>query len=167
VRSTLKKAQEDSKRFADKKRREVKYKVGDMVFLDRRFIKTKRPCLKLDWKKLGPFKISEVINEVSYKLDLPQTMGRLHNVFHVSLLFPANQTLNRPNQDKPPPVILDREHEYFEVEDILDSRKRGNKWQFLVSWKGYPADQNSWEPEENIMNCQHLIRDHKSRYCQP
>lgn len=34
--------------------------------------------------------------------------------------------------------------------------KRDGKREFLVSWKGYPASENSWEPEEN-MTCPELI----------
>jgi hypothetical protein len=135
-----------------------------MVFLDRRFIKTRRPSGKLDWKKLGPFKIIKRINPVAYKLQLPQTMSRLHNVFHISLLHPVKNTYPRSVQARPPPVILDRENEYYEVEDILDGKKIGNKWKFLVSWKGYPPESNSWEPEDNLLNCEDLIKEFKSRF---
>ena len=63
---------------------------GDLVFLDRRHIKTQRPCLKLDHKKLGPFKVKRRINPVAYELSLPSTM-RIHPVFHVSLLEPKTK----------------------------------------------------------------------------
>ena len=91
-------------------------------------------------------------------------MRQLHNVFHVSLLHPVKNTYPRSVQPQPPPVILDREHEFFEVEDILDGKCKNGKWEFLVSWKGYSARDNSWEPEENILNCEHLIQDFKTRY---
>ncbi|OCT94453.1 hypothetical protein XELAEV_18012125mg [Xenopus laevis] len=38
----------------------------------------------------------------------------------------------------------------FEVEKILDSRVQSRKLQYLVKWKGFPNEENSWEPEENI-----------------
>ena len=164
LRKELEKAQLSAKRFADEKRRHIEYKEGEMVFLDRRFIKTRRPSIKLDWKKLGPFKIVKKINAVSYRLQLPQTMSKLHDVFHVSLLHPVKNTYPRPAQAQPPPVILDRQDEYFEVEDILDGKCKKGKWKFLVSWKGYSTKDNSWEPEENILNCDHLIKDFKTRY---
>jgi Chromo (CHRromatin Organisation MOdifier) domain len=135
-----------------------------MVFLDRRFIKTQRPSIKLDWKKLGPFKIIKKINDVAYQLQLPYSMRQLHSVFHVLLLHPAKSTFPRSVQSQPPPVILDCEHEFFEVEDILDGKRKNGKWKFLVLWKGYSASDNSWEPEENILNCEHLIQDFKNRY---
>ncbi|RZC42410.1 Chromo domain containing protein, partial [Asbolus verrucosus] len=50
------------------------------------------------------------------------------------------------------------ENEDFEVERILDVYfKRNGQREFLVSWKGYPQSQNSWEPEEN-MDCKDLIK---------
>ena len=61
------------------------FQVGDMVWLLRRNITTTRPCAKLDYTKLGPFRISECINLVAYQLDLPLHYC-IHDVFHVSLL---------------------------------------------------------------------------------
>jgi hypothetical protein len=164
LRRGLEKAQLSAKRFADNKRRHIEFEEGEMVFLDRRFIKTRRPSIKLDWKKLGPFKIVKKINPVSYCLQLPHSMSRLHDVFHISLLHPVKDTYSRPVQAQPPPVILDWTDDYYEVEDILDGKHEKGKWKFFVSWKGYSAKDNSWEPEENILNCDHLIRDFKARY---
>lgn len=43
------------------------------------------------------------------------------------------------------------------MERILEVHfKKSGKREFLVSWKGYPASENSWEPEEN-MDCKDLI----------
>jgi hypothetical protein len=69
---------------ADKKRKEVVYNPGDLVFLFSRNIKMARPSKKLDDKILGPFKILEAVG-TSYRLQLPTTM-RIHDVFHPSLL---------------------------------------------------------------------------------
>lgn len=50
------------------------------------------------------------------------------------------------------------ETEEFEVDRILEvHHKRDGTREFLVSWKGYPASENSWEPEEN-MTCSDLIK---------
>ena len=61
------------------------FAISDMVWLLRRHIATIRPCAKLDYKKLGPFRILERVNPIAFWLSLPPTF-RLHNVFHVSLL---------------------------------------------------------------------------------
>lgn len=50
------------------------------------------------------------------------------------------------------------ETEEFEVDRILEvHHKRDGKREFLVSWKGYPSSENTWEPEEN-MTCADLIK---------
>jgi hypothetical protein len=43
---------------------------------------------KLQGKFLGPFLISETIGANAAKLDLPDSMNKLHPVFHISLLNP-------------------------------------------------------------------------------
>ncbi len=43
---------------------------------------------KLAQKYVGPFKIDKVISRVAYKLVLPSELGKLHDVFHVSMLKP-------------------------------------------------------------------------------
>ena len=64
---------------------EPAFERGDKVYLLRKHIKTKRLSTKLDFKKLGPFKILEKVSLVNYRLQLPKN-SRLHLVFHVSLL---------------------------------------------------------------------------------
>jgi len=58
---------------------------GDMVWLLPRNIRTTRPCKKLDYKKIGSFKILAKIGGSAFKLNLPPSM-RIHNTFHLSLL---------------------------------------------------------------------------------
>jgi len=58
------------------------FKVGDMVMLDTRNIRTVRPNRSLDFKNRGPFKVVRSINNLAYELQLPKEIGRLHNVFH-------------------------------------------------------------------------------------
>eukprot|EP00122_Pirum_gemmata_P001291 Pgem_evm1s1153 len=80
----LKYSQECFKKFADEKRKEHNFKVGDKVMLSAKNIRTLRPCVKLESKFFGPFLIIGKINSVTYKLELPKKMN-IHNVFHVSL----------------------------------------------------------------------------------
>jgi hypothetical protein len=58
------------------------------MFLLQQNIKTKRPSEKLDYRKLGPFKIRKKLGKLSYKLKLLKTM-QIHSIFHVSLLEKA------------------------------------------------------------------------------
>jgi len=93
---------------------------GDMVWLLPRNIKTTRPSKKLDYKKIGPFKILARIGTSAYKLALPPSMA-IHNTFHISLLEPY-QDNQFPSQIKEPhaPIQIEGEDEY-ELDEIMDS----------------------------------------------
>nr|GFA19793.1 putative reverse transcriptase domain-containing protein [Tanacetum cinerariifolium] len=45
-----------------------------------------KPMGKLNPMYVGPFKVLERIEDVAYKLDLPEELSRVHNTFHVSNL---------------------------------------------------------------------------------
>ncbi|CAJ0920633.1 unnamed protein product [Ranitomeya imitator] len=66
----------------------------------------------------------------------------IHNVFHRPLLrrYVAPMV---PSVDPPAPVLVEGELEYI-VEKILDSRVSRRKLQYLVKWKGYAQEDNSW-----------------------
>ena len=38
----------------------------------------------------------------------------------------------------------------FEIEKIVKSRKRNNKREYKIKWKGYPWSQCTWEPHEGL-----------------
>ena len=123
------------------------YEVGDEVWLRSRHIRTDRPSRKLDWKRLGRFKVSARISPYAYRLDLPASM-RIHPVFHVSLLEPArDDPLPGQIQPPPPPVVVEGEDEY-EVEEVLDARIRRGVLQYLIKWTGY--DRPDWEPAKQV-----------------
>ena len=88
IRNDIKTAQDRQKSYADLKRSQRLFEVGDDVFLR---IKPKRSSLSLGkYKKLsprycGPFKVIKKINDQAYKLQLPPKL-KVHNVFHISLL---------------------------------------------------------------------------------
>jgi len=64
------------------------FKEGDKVYLFRKNVKTKRPSDKLDYKKLGLFKIDKKIGSINYKFKLPKTI-EIYPVFHILLLEPV------------------------------------------------------------------------------
>ncbi|CAG9125580.1 unnamed protein product [Plutella xylostella] len=47
----------------------------------------------------------------------------------------------------------------FVVEKILAKRfnPRRKQYEYLLKWEGYPHDQNTWEPVENMETCKHLL----------
>ena len=62
---------------------------GDKVYLISRNLRTKRPSKKLDFRKVGPFRVDEQISDNNYRLSLPATMRLRTHVFHISMLEPA------------------------------------------------------------------------------
>ena len=40
--------------------------------------------------------------------------------------------------------------EVFEVQRVVGARKVGNSWQYSVKWKGYAAEENTWEPRAHL-----------------
>ena len=125
---------------------------GDIVWLLPRIIQTTRPCKKLDYKKIGPFKILAKIGGSGYKLDLPPSMT-IHNTFHISLLEPYNNNKFPPQRKQPrPPIIIEGEPEY-ELEQIIDSRTNYGKLQYRAKWTGYPPEHDKvWYPYDDFEN---------------
>ncbi|GJP70425.1 hypothetical protein CLOP_g1368, partial [Closterium sp. NIES-67] len=86
ARRWLQLSQQRQKSYADMKRREVSFEVGDKVLLSTKNIRLKIPgARKLFPRWIGPFEVIQRVGVVAYKLKLPKTL-QIHNVFHVSLL---------------------------------------------------------------------------------
>ena len=144
------------------------FKVGDLVMLNAKNIRTKRPSLKLDPRLYGPFKILERPGNLAYKLQISDRW-KIHPVFHVSLLEPY-QTSIRPAREQPPmePEEIDGDLEW-EVAKIVKSeiisygrRVRGRPWtlqelRYFVKWKGCSEYENTWERAEHSGNAQELV----------
>jgi hypothetical protein len=89
--------------------------VGDHVWLEGTNLKLSHPKAKLDAKRYGPFKVTEEISPVVFRLELPPHW-KIHNVFHVSLLTCYNETEEHGrNFTQPAPELIEGEEEY-EVE---------------------------------------------------
>jgi len=119
----------------------------------------------LDLKRLGPFEVLEAIkgSKLAYRLRLPPQM-RIRPVFHVSLLEPHRQnSLPGCIQPPPPPGEVEGTLEW-EVEDILDSRIRHGKLEYLVHWLGYRPHEHTWEPLAHLKNSAFTIDKFHQRH---
>jgi hypothetical protein len=161
ARTNLQEAADRMKKFYDRKRGEsVNYEIGDKVYLEASHINTDRPMKKLDDKRFGPFTITEKVGQSAYRLNLPKTWKKIHDVFNEALLSPYHPP-SYPNQRQPappPPDIIGDVPEY-EVEHIVDSRVRRNRVEYLVKWVGYPREEQTWEPLKNLTNAKDAIAD--------
>ncbi len=157
VKTNLEKAHKRYKDFVDKSRREVKFQVGDEVWLN---IKNFRLPEGLSHKFLGPyagpFKVLEKKLSDTYKLELSENL-KVHPTFHVSFLKLVARDASRPNREHTsrPPSDLIRNEPEFEVEVVLKSRQlTGREREYLVMWKGYHAIEASWVNESDMEHAQ-------------
>ena len=112
---------------------------------------TTHPSVKLRPKRFGPFEVTEVVSPTTYRLNLP--LGwQVHNTFHGGLLTRYNETKEYGKNYPEPPLEMIEGGEEYEVEEILDSRRKGRtrNLEYLVKWKGWSSAHNSWEPKKNV-----------------
>ena len=96
-------------------------------------------------------------------LKLPKSL-QIHPTISTHRTEKANQPTIPGQQVSPPPPVRVRGEEEFEVETILDSRLRRGRLEYLVRWKGYTPEHDSWEPERNLENAPEQIVAFRSRY---
>lgn len=146
----LQRAQEQMTIYANKKRRDVSFIVGEWVFLKlrphRQHSVVKRINQKLAARFYGPFKIVAKIGEVAYKLQLPD-QSRIHPVFHVSLLKKAIGDY-QVQGDLPKDLEIEEETDVY-PEQIMGTRttvKEGvTVQQSLIKWKNKSLEDVTWK----------------------
>jgi hypothetical protein len=82
-------AQSRQRSYADTRRRELSFEVGDFVYLKVSPIRGVRRFGvkgKLAPRYVGPYQILARRGEVAYQLSLPEGLSAVHDVFHVSQL---------------------------------------------------------------------------------
>jgi hypothetical protein len=137
ARAAMLKAQATQIKNANRSRRELIFEVGDRVLLSEGHFKdsTQGNLAQADGstKKLnamyrGPFEITEVISDVSYRLKLPDYMKATHNAFHVSRLRPYLETEAFPVRAaklKAPKPTKESGEEHFEISEFCGHRLTG------------------------------------------
>ena len=100
ARSYLEKAAKKMKKWADKKRHQTKFLVGDLVLvklLPQQFKFFKKVHKGLVRGYEGPFSILGQVSKVSHKVKLPPRL-KIHLVFHVNHLKPYYEDKEDPSQ---------------------------------------------------------------------
>ncbi len=122
------------------------YSAGQWVWLSTRDLRLHLPCRKFSPRYVGPFQIIIQISPVSFKLALPNNFC-VSPTFHVSLLKPsAGPSVGgeeAPMDEGPLPITVEGE-EIYQVQELLDSIRRGRTLQYLVDWEGYGPEERSW-----------------------
>jgi hypothetical protein len=175
ARSRLMEAQRKQKAFADAHRKDEKYAVNEQVFLRTDHIKGYQ--YKLAGRYIGPFAVTAV-GDVTVTLALPDDL-RFHDTVHVEKVkryVPSvGEWSGRVQEDRPLSQSVDEDGEpQYEVESILGRRegmeqavkgtgKKEMVVRYLVRWRGYSADESSWEPAANLTGAPDAILDYERR----
>nr|CAB3502859.1 unnamed protein product [Digitaria exilis] len=156
IRENLKIAQTRQKSYADRRRRELTFEVGDYVYLKVSPLRgTKRFHVKgkLAPRFVGPYQIEKRIGSLAYQLKLPQELAGVHPVFHVSQL---RKCLRVP-EDQVPADVLDLQEtlEYLEHPvKILDRATKGTRRTSIpmckVLWSNHTEREATWEKEAEM-----------------
>ena len=156
IQQRLKVACDRQRSYANLKRKDIEYEVGDKVFLKvspwKKILRFGRKG-KLSPRFIGPYEILERVGPVAYRLALPPEIAKLHDVFHVSML---RRYRSDPSHILPVQDIQVQEDFTFEEEPkaILDReiKQLRNKQVPLVKvlWQHHGMEEATWEPESTM-----------------
>jgi len=149
LKERLSEAMESMKKNYNKKRKAIEpFAKGELVMLNGRNIRAKHRCKKLEDKMFGLFKILSVGKNLRYcKLGLPDSW-KIHLVFIIDLLERYKGT-----DPKKQVVEIEADREDWVMESIIASGPSdGDSKQhvFLVKWKDFMQEENTWESYENV-----------------
>jgi hypothetical protein len=147
----------------EQKRTKEDFKPSDSMWLEATNIHSNRPSRKLDNKRYGPFEVEEKVGDWAYCLRLPETWA-IHNVFHETLLTGTHAAeFNSQKKPMPPPPDIIEEEEEYEIEEIHRHRRKGRGTQYLVHWKGYGNEDDTWLPRSSMGNAEELLSKYLKR----
>jgi RNase H-like domain found in reverse transcriptase/Reverse transcriptase (RNA-dependent DNA polymerase)/Integrase zinc binding domain/Retroviral aspartyl protease/Integrase core domain/Retrotransposon gag protein/Chromo (CHRromatin Organisation MOdifier) domain len=156
LKEQLLRAQNRMKKFADRRRSERTYQIGDWVYLKLQpyrqiSVQGNNGTHKLKPKYYGPFEIIEKIGAVAYKLNLPQG-SLIHPVFHVSQIKKCKGVVRDITNQLP--ILGPKGNWRIEPLAILDRRviKKNNQVavEVLIKWSNLDEDEATWEDYEYI-----------------
>ena len=159
IREHLKTAQSRQKSYADKRRRELTFNIGDFAYQKVSPLKGMQRFQlrgKLAPRYVGPFKVLGRRGEVSYQLELPEEMSAVHDVFHISLLRKCLEVPEKTEVFKNidhRSVDINKDLTYREVpirileEAFRTTRTRSIKF-LKIQWSNHTEEEATWERED-------------------
>ena len=120
----------------------ITFDIGDLVMYQRRtFTKGLAHKLQDIWK--GPYKVTSVDSHGNCTLDIPG--NQRHPIFATDMLKHYHD--DPEHKREPSDVDMDDADAagFYVIDRIIDHRTKNGKYQYLVSWKGYDEDENTWE----------------------
>lgn len=147
----------------NRKHQNLSFKVGDKAYLrlGSGYKLKGIPKAKLGLQRVGPFTIVSKVGSHAYELQFPQGW-KIHPVISIAQLEPFKEDPFHRLQPPPGPVTVEGEEEY-EIKSVIKSEMRGRgrsrRLHYLVRWKGYGPEEDSWVPEEDMDHAKELVDD--------
>jgi len=111
----------------------------------------------------GPYTIETAHPELStYTLIIPNAKPTTCRTFHSSQMKPwtANDDELFPSRASQPPgpiITEDGLEEYF-IDSIIDEKRCGRGWRYLVRWVGFGPEHDEWKSGTEVDDCEALDR---------
>ena len=154
IRERLKVATNRQISYADMRKKDIRYEIGEKVFLKvspwkkaMRFGKRG----KLSLRFIGPYEVIEKVGPLAYKLALPLELEKIHNAFHVSLLRRYRSDPSHVVSSETIELRLDLTYEDEPVEILAQEVKELQKKQIplvKVLWRNHKTKEATLESEE-------------------
>lgn len=150
-------AVETRSKYYNQKHQAQEFQKGDLVKLSTKNLRFKELPRKLCPRFIGPFRVLERIGSQAYRLALPEKYSRLHNVFPIQVLeIWKTRKGSTPREPLTMPSLEDEEE--WEVEEVVDRRLIKGDLYYLVKWKDWPSEYNTWEPKQHLTNAAQRVQ---------
>ncbi|XP_040996082.1 uncharacterized protein LOC121242256 [Juglans microcarpa x Juglans regia] len=155
----MKAAQDRQKSYAERRRRNLEFQVGDRVYLKlspMKGVSRFRKKEKLSLRYVGPYKILERVGAINYKLDFFAEFQGIHNVFLVSSLKKSFEK-QRPIVVDTKDILLQPDLTYEEIPVQITDWKDKELWNRKnrlgkVLWWNHDVEETTWEKEVDVRN---------------
>jgi hypothetical protein len=136
--------------YTNQRHRPLEFKIGDHVHLRVSPMKgVKRFGMegKLAPRYIGPFPILEKCGTVAYKLDLPPSLARVHDIFHMSQLKKCLKASMDVMLLEVTPLKADLWYPKYPIK-VLDQKDHATRHEkikfFMVQWSSHTEDEATW-----------------------
>ncbi|KAK6145824.1 hypothetical protein DH2020_019693 [Rehmannia glutinosa] len=159
IKERIRTAQSRPNSYADKRRKDLEFEVGDEVFLrlsPRKGLINPKKGGKLSPRYIGPYKILQRIGKLAYQLELPAPYAGMHDVFHVSRLKKYQPDPEHIITQDTPPLMENLSYTERPIQ-IIDQHIRQLRKREIpmvkVVWQNHNRDEDAtWEMEEDMRN---------------
>ena len=104
----------------------------------------------------GPYQVTAINEHSNLRLNIPRHYSR-HPVFAPNML--KHYHTNPEHQRNIPD---DEEAAFYTIDQIIDHKQTKDGKKYLIRWKGYDQDEDTWEPADNIDADVHgLVEDYR------